>query len=74
MRTFTQEEIDNFIINHIKEVEQDYLYCIKKDKNDDVKLMYLGKALGYCNMSVAFGSNNSFEIAHKIYDNMLELF
>ena len=74
-RTFTQEEIDNFIINHIKGIQEDYLDCIKKGNNDEyVKSMYLGKALGYCNMSVVFGSNDIFETAHKIYDDMLEQF
>lgn len=74
-RTFTQSEIDNYIIEHIKDVQKEYNYMINNYKEDDyAKLMYLGKALSYCNMTIAFGSNEAFETAHKIYDDMLEQF
>ena len=74
-RTFTQSEIDNYIISHIKDVQAEYDYWIKNYKSDDyAKLMYLGKALSYCNMTIAFGSSEAFETAHKIYDDMLEQF
>ena len=67
MRTFTQEELNRFIINHMQDIKRDFNCTTDIDK----KIMFANQALSYTNMAVVFASADIYNQVQDMYNEMV---
>ena len=72
MRTFEQKELNQFILNHIREACQKYLLVRDNNEQEEANYYY-AQMLSYHNMAIAFADNETFIECCDICNKALEI-
>lgn len=72
MRTFTQEELNRFLVYHIIDICERYEEATKKHNQSDIDY-YFPQIMAYNNMAVVFADSETYLEIQKICKKALKI-